>query len=88
VFACASRYLFSKYPTLHWEVLSKQWSSIPDEARTKLAAVLWSLDVVYRGLAVAAVVWCIWSWLKEPFVAAMIASVFAGYAVMGAIVMM
>ena len=60
---------FVANPTTDWsEINSRQ-----DDPESDLA-------IAYRGLAFAALVWCIWSWRTESPIPAAIATLFTGLA--------
>jgi hypothetical protein len=88
LFACASISLWIIYGHLHWRVLRNHYRDIPDSVRPELFGLLSQLDIIYRMLALTAVIWCVWSWRTERRVFAVIASLFAAVALLAALSMM
>ena len=80
VFACFSLFVWRAYGHLHWVVLGRLRSVVADPVREQLGYPESDLAIAYRGLAFAALVWCIWSWRTESPIPAAIATLFTGLA--------
>lgn len=81
VFACFSLLLWRSYFHLHYTVLGRLREHIIDPTREQLAYTQADLAIAYRGLAIAALVWCVLSWRSEARAAAVVSSLFTGLAV-------
>jgi hypothetical protein len=81
VFACFSLLLWRSYFHLRFTVLGRLGSVVIDPIREQLSYTQTDLGIAYRGLAVAALVWCILSWRTEARVPAMISTLFTGLAI-------
>ncbi len=81
IFACFSILLWRSYFHLHNTVLGRLGKHIIEPIREQLAYIQVDLAIAYRGLAVAALVWCILSWRSEARAAAVVSSLFTGLAV-------
>jgi len=77
VFACFSLFTWRIYGHVHWLVQQR----ISARAGEPLAFADRELVIAYLTLAGLAIIWCIWSWLTESRLAAIIATVFAALAV-------
>jgi hypothetical protein len=88
VFASASVFLWIVYGHLHWRVLRDHYRDIPASVRAELFRVLWRIEVIYRLLALAAIISCVWSWKTERTAFAVIASIFAVLALFAALSIM
>lgn len=82
VFAGIAFLLVRAHGFLHWQVLSRHYREIPESVRPELFATLSRLVVASHCLALAAVIWCVWSWRRESRLAAVVATVFAGLALL------
>ena len=82
VFACIAFLLVRAHGFLHWQVLSRHYSEIPEFVRPELYATMSRLVVASNCLALAGVIWCVWSWRSESRLAAVVATVFAGLALL------
>jgi len=82
VFACFSLWVFRVYGQVHWlpARFSKEGDEMFRRILSQVGPIRDQLDLGYRVLAAAALVWCIWSWRTEQRLPAMIATVFAGLA--------
>jgi hypothetical protein len=90
VFACFSLWMFRVYGEVHW--LPMRFSRDGDEMfhriLSQVGPIRDQLDIGYRVLALAALVWCVWSWRTEHRMAAVVATVFAALAVFCAVCIM
>lgn len=77
VFACFSLFTWRIYGHVHWLVQQR----ISARAGEPLAFADRELVIAYLTLAGLAVIWCIWSWMTESRLAAIIATVFTALAV-------
>ena len=74
VFGCLSLYTFHVYGQLMWgPTPSRQLSEQEIEV---IGDTCGRLETARKALAIVAFVWCIWSWLKEWWVAAVVATLF------------
>ena len=80
LFACFSLYVWRAYGHLHWVVLGRLSDFVTEPVREQLSYPEGELAIAYRSLAVAALIWCIWSWRAESRVAAATATLFTGLA--------
>jgi hypothetical protein len=87
VFACASIFLVRAHGFVHWRILSRHYGEIPESVRPELFATMSRLVMVAQCLAVAALVWCIWSWRTESRFAAALSTTFTIVAVFLALAM-
>ena len=87
VFACFSLFLFRVYRQVHWlpSRFSKDSDDIFHRVLSQVSPIRDQLDIGYRALAVAALVWCVWSWRTEQRMAALVATVFAALAMFCAV---
>ena len=87
VFACSSLWMCRVYGQVHWlpTRFSKDGEDIFHRMLSQVGPIRDQLDIGYRVLAAAALVWCIWSWRTEQRVAAVTATVFAALAVFCAV---
>lgn len=85
LFAIASLFLWRVYGDLHWGILREHYRELPASVRPELFVILSRLEIVYRSLALAAMVWCIWSWRTERRVFAVTATLFTACALFGAL---
>jgi len=87
VFACSSLWIFRLYGQVHWlpTRFSKDGDDVFHRMLSQIGPIRDQLDIGYRVLAAAALVWCIWSWRTEQRVAAVTATVFAVLAVFCAV---
>lgn len=87
LFACTSLWMLRVYGEVHW--LPLRFSKDSDEIFHRILSLVGpirdELDVGYRVLAVAALVWCVWAWRTEQRAAAVVATLFAALAVFCAI---
>ena len=77
VFACFSLFMWRIYGHVHWLVQQR----ISARAGEPLTFADRELVIAYLTLAGLAVIWCIWSWMTESRLAAIIATVFTTLAV-------
>lgn len=82
LFACFSLWVFRVYGQVHWlpSRFSKDGEEMFHRVLSQVGPIRDQLDLGYRVLAAAALVWCIWSWRTEQRVAALVATVFAALA--------
>jgi hypothetical protein len=87
LFACFSLWMFRVYGQVHWlpTRFSKDGDEMFHQMLSQVSPIRDQLDLEYRALAVAALVWCIWSWRTEQRVAALVASFFAAVAMFCAV---
>ena len=87
VFACFSLFLFRVYGQVHWlpTRFSEDGKDMFHRMLTQVGPIREELGIGYRALAVAALVWCIWSWRTEPRIAALVATLFTAVAMFGAV---
>ena len=87
VSACMSLWMFRVYGQVHWLPGRVSDDSTQDLQRVlaEVGPIRDQLDIAYRVLAVAALIWCIRSWQAEPRLAAGVASVFTGMALFCAV---
>lgn len=77
VFACVSLYLWRIYGEVHWAAQNRMGINLKEQ----LTFTEKELVLGYFILAGLAVIWCLWSWLKESRVAAAVATLFTLIAV-------
>jgi hypothetical protein len=77
VFACFSLFMWRIYGHVHW-VVQKRPGPRPPEP---LVFADIELVIAYLTLATLAVLWCVWSWMTESRLAAIIATLFTALAV-------
>ena len=77
VFACVSLFLWRIYGQVHFVAQSRLFGNVKEQ----LSYVDRELVLAYFILAGLATIWCIWSWLTESRVAAVMATVFTFIAV-------
>jgi len=63
IFGCFSIFTLRVFAHLMW--LPIQGGDISEQAANAMGPILENLQIAYRVLAIAALVWCIWSWCKE-----------------------
>ena len=82
VFACSSLWMFRVYGQVHWlpTRFSNDGEEIFHRMLSQVGPIRDQLDIGYRVLAAASLVWCIWSWRTERRIAAIAATVFAALA--------
>jgi hypothetical protein len=73
VFGCLSIYTLRVYAQLMW---GPEPAGLSHEALEAIGATCGRLETARRVLAIVALIWCIWSWFKEWWVPALIASLF------------
>jgi hypothetical protein len=87
VLACSSLWMFRIYGQVHW--LPNRFSKDSEEMLRRMLShvgpIRDQIEIGYRVLAVAALVWCIGSWRTEQRVAAVAATVFAALAMLCAV---
>jgi hypothetical protein len=74
IFGCFSLFIFRVYASLIW--LPVEAGHISDQAAHAMGPIAGSLETARRVLAIAALLWCIWSWCKEWWLPALIATLF------------
>jgi hypothetical protein len=85
VFACFSIYTLRVFGRLMWLPV-QGGGPIPDQATQAMIPILESLQIAYRLLAIVALAWCIWSWCKEWWLPAAVATLFTALALFTAFV--
>ena len=87
VFACFSLFICRVYGQVHWlpSRFLKDNRDIFKQMLTEVGPIRDQLDIGYRALAVAALIWCIWSWRTEHRIAALVATAFAALAMFVAV---
>src|SRR5208282_4369548 len=82
VFACFSLFVFRVCGQAHWvpSRFSKDSDDIFHRVLSQVGPIRDQLDIGYRALAVAALIWCIWSWRTESRTAAIVATAFTALA--------
>jgi hypothetical protein len=87
LFACFSLFVFRVYGQVHWlpTHFSKGDTDIFHRLLSEVGPIRDQLDIAYRALAVAAMIWCVWSWRTEPRTAALVATAFAALAMLCAV---
>jgi len=75
VFAGVSLLLWSDYARFHGLWWAGSLRGTPEGDRVGWQSVLVHHAVAYQLLAAASVIWCIWSWLREPPSCATIATI-------------
>jgi len=78
VFACFSLFMWRIYGHVHWLVQDRMAALAGGEP---LAFADRELVIAYLTLAGLAAIWCIWSWMTESRLAAIIATIFTALAV-------
>ena len=78
-FACFAILVRRISAQLEWAPLLAG-ASLPDKLCDSLGSIQGSLQTGFRGLATAALVWCIWSWCKEWWLPAVLATIFTALA--------
>jgi hypothetical protein len=73
-FACFTIFVRRIAAQLEW--LPMRLDGIPEQALSQFGPIMGSLQIAYETLAVATLVWCIWSWFTEHRVPAVIATIF------------
>ena len=77
VFACVALFLWRIYGQVHWVTQGRVFGNVKEQ----LAFVDRELVLAYFILAGMAAIWCIWSWLTESRIGAVVATVFTLIAV-------
>ena len=75
VFGFLSLFTFRIYAQLMWHT-----SPSSDKAADAMGSILGTLETTRRVLAVVALLWCIWSWRKEWWLPAVLATLFTALA--------
>ena len=87
VFSCFSLYMLRVYGQVHWlpSRFMKDGQEVFHRMLSQVGPIRDQLDIGCKALAIAAVIWCIWSWRTEHRMAAIIATAFAAFAVICAV---
>jgi hypothetical protein len=90
VFACFSLWILRVYSQVHWlpTRFSKDGEEIFHRMLSQVGPIRLQLDIASTVLAVAALVWCVWSWRTEQRIAAVVATAFTALAMFCAVVIM
>jgi hypothetical protein len=82
VFACFSLFVFRVYGQAHWLPFRflKDSDDTFHRVLSQVSPIRDQLDIGYRALAVAALIWCIWAWRTESRTAAIVATAFTALA--------
>jgi hypothetical protein len=77
IFGWLSLYTFRVYAELMWgpagPALGGHWS---DQALDAIGSTCERLETGRKVLAIVALIWCVWSWCKEWWVPALVATLF------------
>ena len=79
VFSCFSIFTLHVYGRLMWLPV-QGGGPIPERATNAMSPILESLQIAYRVMAIVALAWCIWSWCKEWWLPAAVATIFTALA--------
>ena len=82
-FACFSIFTLRVFGRLLWLPV-QGGGPIPEQAIHAMSPILESLQIAYRLLAIVALAWCIWSWYKEWWLPAAVATLFTALALFAA----
>jgi hypothetical protein len=77
VFACFALFTWRIYGHVHWVVQSRVGGRLGEP----LLFADRELVIAYLALAALAVIWCIWSWMTESRLGAIVATIFTAIAV-------
>jgi hypothetical protein len=80
LFACSSLLVWRAWGHLHWDVLGRLGSLVPVPVREQLLFPESDLAIANHGLAIAALIWCVWSWRKEWWLPSVVATLFTALA--------
>jgi hypothetical protein len=85
--ACLSLFLFRVYGQVHWlpSHLTKEEDGAFHHVLLLTSPIMSELGILYRVVALLALIWCIWSWRVEPRAASVTATVFSVIAMFAAV---
>jgi hypothetical protein len=79
IFGCFSIFTLRVFAHLMWLPV-QGGGPLPEQAIQAMSPILERLQIAYRLLAIAALAWCIWSWRKEWWLPAVVATLFTALA--------
>jgi hypothetical protein len=79
LFSCFSIFTLHVFGKLVWLPV-QGGGPIPEQAIKAMSPILASLQIANKVLAIVALVWCIWSWCKEWWLPAAVATLFTALA--------